>query len=65
MADFSGLSWPVGVGAAIGLLAYLLVYKRREQISELLEPEKVFLPTSKDSIPFVSNKAPSSEGVAE
>ena len=65
VADFAGLSWPVGIGAAIGLFAYLLVYRRREQISELLEQEKVLLSTSKDSIPFISSEVSPTERVAE
>lgn len=37
IADAAGLSWPVGIGAALGLIAYIIGNGRRERLEALLE----------------------------
>jgi MFS family permease len=37
IADVAGLSWPVGIGAALGLVAYIIGNGRRERLEALLE----------------------------
>lgn len=37
IADVAGLSWPVGIGAALGLIAYIVAIGHRERLQALLE----------------------------
>ncbi|NKB49233.1 MAG: MFS transporter [Alphaproteobacteria bacterium] len=37
IADVAGLSWPVGIGAALGLIAYIIGNGRRARLEALLE----------------------------
>ncbi|MFT5181128.1 MAG: MFS family permease, partial [Alphaproteobacteria bacterium] len=37
IADVAGLSWPVGIGAALGLIAYIIASGHRERLQALLE----------------------------
>ncbi len=37
IADATGLAWPVGIGAGLGLLAYLIANSRRERLETALE----------------------------
>ena len=39
IADATGLAWPVGVGAAIGLAAFVFANGRRERLQSLLEDQ--------------------------
>ena len=40
VADSTGSSWPVAIGAAIGLLAYAIGNSRRLRLQSLLEEPK-------------------------
>ena len=37
IADATGLSWPVGIGAALGLVVFMFAHGRRERLQALLE----------------------------
>jgi MFS family permease len=37
IADATGLSWPVGIGAALGLVAFMVANSRRSRLQALLE----------------------------
>ena len=37
IADATGLAWPVGIGASLGLVAYIIANTRRERLQAALE----------------------------
>jgi len=62
VADLSGLAWPVGIGATIGLVVFILAHGRRARLEAALEERP---PPPPPAPPASDAPAPAAERAAE